>query len=190
MRCFIALPIDPNTRQKLHNISMQLQTQPWAQQVKWFSANNYHLTIQFIGSKVAADKVDQIMQAMDNWLEKIPAFEIRIKRIELFPDNSAPHTITATIENNARLNQLAKLVADKLSAIGLQPSQQSFRPHISLGRINTKADRKDFLIPLELNQASEFDLALRVDTITLYQSELTQTAPIYTELKSIYLNNH
>ncbi|QCU90281.1 RNA 2',3'-cyclic phosphodiesterase [Thiomicrorhabdus sediminis] len=190
MRCFIALPIDPNTRGTLHNCSLRLQTQPWAHHIKWFNADNYHLTLQFIGSKVTADKVDQITQAMDNWLENIPAFEIRIKRIELFPDNSAPHTITATIENNPRLNRLAKLIADKLSTIGLQPSQKSFRPHISLGRINTKAGSKDFLIPPALNQVSQFDLALRVDTITLYRSELTQTAPIYTELKSIYLNNH
>ena len=188
MRAFIALPIDSGTTTKLNTAVSLLKKQAWSNHIRWFPASNYHVTIQFLGSKLETNKVNEIVNSIDNWSisESIPPSRIKISGIQLFPSEQSAHTIVASIQADDFLLHIASLVENQLKSIGLMKSQQDFRPHISLGRIERQTDLTSLTIPAEL--AYFKNTWLNIDSITLYQSELTQTSPIYTPLKTIYLH--
>ena len=189
MRCFIALPIDQKTASALEKISLQLQSLPWAKEVRWFPKENYHLTLQFIGSKVDPHKVQKVINSMECWFaEGMSYFEAEIRRIQTFPNPRSPHTIVASLDATIIMQYLVREIEDHLKPIGLERNKQAFRPHISLGKIKPKADTDSFYIPDEIAQPE--DQWLTVDTITLYQSQLTSNSPIYTPLKSIHLERY
>lgn len=186
MRCFIALPINIETANKLEQISQVLQTQPWANNVHWFPKENYHLTLQFVGSNVSTSKVKQIIDSMDDWFsEGMSFFEAEIRQIKTFPTAKNPHTIIASLDATIMLQYLVREIEDHLKPIGLERNKLAFRPHISLGRIKPKADASQISIPNQLTNPE--NTWLTVDTITLFQSELTDKSPIYKPLKSIHL---
>jgi len=189
MRCFIALPIDQHTSSALEKLSQQLQTLPWAKNIRWFPKENYHLTLQFIGSKVDPHKVQAIIQSMDNWFaEGMTFFEAEIRRIQNFPNPRSPHTIVASLDATIIMQYLVREIEDHLKPMGLERNKQAFRPHISLGKIKPKANTDNLYIPDEIAQPE--NIWLTVDTITLYQSQLTDHSPIYTPLKSIHLERY
>ncbi len=189
MRSFIALPIDPKTALYLEKVSQTLQQQPWADSVRWFPKENFHLTLQFIGSKVRNEKIEQIIRSMDDWFaEGMSFFEAEIRKIQLFPSPSQPHTIVASLDTTLLLQYLVREIEDHLKPIGLERSKQSFRPHISLGRIKTHADLSVIHLPDSFSHIE--NRWLTVDRLTLYKSQLTEQSPIYTPLKTIYLERY
>lgn len=188
MRNFIAIPIDLETTQKLSKKVLALQSAGWAKHIRWFNSENYHLTLQFLGSKLEIEKVNQIVNVMDDWhLNEMLSFKTDIKSIQLFPESHSAHTIVATVNGSTKIQSLISRITETTNLIGLSPTKQDFLPHISLGRITKQVNLNELLIPTEIAYCD--NIKLKVDTITLYQSQLTTQAPIYTPLKSIFLKN-
>lgn len=188
MRSFIAIPINLETTQKLSKKVLALQTANWAKHIRWFNSENYHLTLQFLGSKLETKKVNQIVYAMDDWhLHEIQSFQTDIKSIQLFPNSHSAHTIVASVNNCSKIQSIAHHITKATEQIGLKPAKQDFLPHISLGRINKQVNLNELLIPAEIAYCD--NIKLKIDTITLFQSQLTTQAPIYIPLKSIFLKN-
>lgn len=186
MRCFIAIPIDPKTTMALQRISLELQKLPWKENVRWFPAENYHLTLQFLGSKLEDQRVAEVMESMDNWFSKgMSFFDAEIRKIQPFPTPKQAHTLIASLDATQMMQYLQREIEEHLKPIGLERRKQSFRPHISLGRIKTHCDHYLIKIPPEIEFPE--DIWLRVDKITLYQSQLTKTSPVYRPLKTIEL---
>lgn len=195
MRCFLAIPVKTNTAKYLEEVVQTLKQQAWAKDVRWFPVKNYHLTLQFLGDKLEQSKVREVMQRMDSWqttlIPNLPLpIDLPIKEFEFFPDQQQPHTIIAKFSNPALIKLMQK-AATELEHIGLQRSSLSFRPHISLGRIQPKSDLVGHASNINIAQlidsaTSTKPPVLNVDCITLYKSELGNTLPIYHDLKTVY----
>lgn len=186
MRSFIAIPLNESCRKQLQEKVKLLKKLPWADDIRWFPAENYHLTLQFLGGKLEPSKVQQVIDSMDHWFsEGMTHFEAEIRKIKLFPSSKSAHTIVASLDATIMMQYLVREIEDHIKPLGLSRSKQAFRPHISLGRIGKQAELDKLDIPTEIAECE--DIWLNVDTITLYQSQLTEQAPIYTALKSHYL---
>ena len=189
MRAFIAIPIDQKTIQSLDNHVQNLKGTAWGKDITWFPASNYHLTLQFLGSKLEPQKVADIGASMQEWFaEGMSFFEAEIKGIRLFPSQRAPHTIIASLESTLLLQYLVREIEDQLKPFGLNRSKQAFRPHISLGKIPKTVNPESLLIPSDLQHCH--DITLTVDQLTLYQSELTNDFPCYTALQTKCLERY
>lgn len=183
MRNFLAIPIDRNTQARLKKGVETLQQYRWANDIVWFPPENYHITLHFLGSAVLATKIRQVCHRMNEWFNgDIEAFSLTIKGLELFPSTLKAHSLVALIENSPELRHLVDQVEQQLNALGFCRSQQTFIPHITLGRIPRTQDLQKIHIPSDL--ALNFELALPVNKITLFQSQLTEHSPIYTPLQS------
>lgn len=186
MRTFIALPIDREVTTLIKNKVDILKNQAWSSHINWFIPDNFHITLQFLGGNLEIQKVSQIINSMESWLNSnFHEFNVKIESIQLFPDNEKPHTIVATIEKNENLENLVEKIETHCKLIGLEKSKLTFKPHISLGRIKPKTMINEIKIP---NTLKDFNtISLTVNKITLFESIQTNQAPIYKELKSIYL---
>ncbi|MDX1352568.1 MAG: RNA 2',3'-cyclic phosphodiesterase [Thiomicrorhabdus sp.] len=190
MRAFIALPIDLKTTNLLHDKVCLLKNQAWYPNITWFKPTNYHLTVRFLGGHLENNKIDKIVNSIDDWFtfSEIGPFSIQLSNLELFPSSASAHTIIASINPNHTLFQLEAMLNTYLKQIGLEKPQQTFVPHISLGKIHKGSDLCPISIPDAI--ASFNNIRLNINSINLYQSELTTHSPIYTVLKTVYLYPH
>lgn len=186
MRCFIALAIDTDATTQLAAKIQQLKLHPWSEGIRWFLPQNFHITLQFLGGHLENNKVQEIQSSMNDWVNKeISAFQLQLNKIELFPNSDSAHTLIASVKKNQELQILVDNLWIDTQKIGLRKANQEFIPHISLGRIYKQTDLSKIIIPRTL--ASCENIWLNVNAVTLYQSELTATAPVYTKIKSIQL---
>jgi len=186
MKTFIALPIDNKVTKLIKNKVDMLKNQTWSNHINWYIPDNFHITLQFLGGKLDDKKVLHVLSSMDFWLDStFDKFNVKIESIQLFPDNEQPHTIVASIEKNKKLEYLVEQITKCTKSIGLEKAKLTFKPHISLGRIKCQSMIKDIEIPNFLKNFNT--ISLTVNKITLFESIQTHQAPIYKELKSIYL---
>ncbi len=189
MRAFIAIPIDQQTTQLLIDDVQTLKSTAWGTKIIWFQPSNYHVTLQFLGGKLEPEKVADIAASMPTWFaEGMSFFEAEIKGIRLFPNQHAPHTIAASLQNTLLLNYLVREIEEQLKPFGFNRSKQAFRPHISLGKIPKKVDTETIEIPSALQNCH--DMRVTVDQLRLYQSELTDRFPCYTALQIKWLERY
>lgn len=190
MRCFFAIPIDPITQNGLDKKVAQLQCLEWAQEINWIPTENRHLTLRFLGAKIPEEKVFSITQSMNNWFkEGMSYFDAEILNIQPFPCEQNPHTIVAALDATLPLQSLVREIEDHVRPLGFTKSKQAFRPHISLGLLHKSTDLKNIHMSKEIANCD--NLLLKVEQITLYQSQLSNNKPpLYTELKSCYLEQN
>lgn len=189
MRAFLAIPVDSETTNTLTKIAEQLQQTDWGQRIIWFPPENYHLTLHFIGGKVDPVKIQKIADSMPNWFaEGMSHFEADVLGVRLFPTPQKPHTLVASLDATLLMQSLIREIEEQIKSFGFTPASRAFRPHISLGRIPGDMDPQTIHLPEFATHLQ--DVWLKVDRITLYESELTDNSPIYTPLAEYLLETY
>lgn len=189
MRSFIAIPIDKQTTKALKSHVEILKKTFHHHSIRWVPEQNYHLTLYFLGNDLQESQLEHIKNSMQNWFsEGMSFFEAEIINIKLFPNSNNPHTVVASLDSTIMMQYLVREIEDHLKPLGIQKAKHAFRPHISLGRLTKEACVEHIEIPAA--QQTIEDLWLEVDTLTLYQSQLSQPDPIYTPIHSIKLERY
>jgi len=189
MRCFIAIPIDSATTNDLKIKVDQFKQQSWGGYIRWYPAENYHLTLQFLGDKIDPQKVFEITRSMENWFsEGMSFFEASLSEIKLFPSKHKAHSLITALDSTIMMQYLVREIEDQLKPLGFSRSKQAFRPHISLGKIPSNFDLTKII--LDEKMATFDNTWLTVDRLTLYQSQLSDSGPTYTPLETKLLERY
>ena len=137
---------------------------------RWVPPEQLHLTLRFIGETDGA-----MCRSISTALAKIhsPAFSLQLRGIGFFPPRKAPHTLWAGVEKSDDLLQLHRKIESALTAIGLEPEQRKFAPHVTLARLRgTPADKiGGFLVQHSLLSLPPFP----VSSFGLYSSVLSRS---------------
>jgi len=182
MRVFIAIDIDEKIRAALSGLQQQLQsgTDIKKGDVKWVKPEAVHVTLKFLGELKDA-KIVEICNIVKNVAAEHKSFELYIESVGHFGGRSARVLWVGTGQGNDNLCRLAKTLEQRFALAGWPEETREFTGHLTLCRIkNSKAGVK-------LAQASEDykDFKLGVvfaDSISVYQSQLTPSGPVYTVL--------
>ena len=190
MRCFIAVDIDENIKARLAEVAGRIADQCSIKRrdVKWVKPEIIHLTLKFLGDIPNERSVD-VCNAVESACENHNIFEIEIAGIGYFGGRSA-RVIWAGIDGGSeQLGLLAGDIDIQLAEEGFSPEKRKFSGHLTLARVKNftagiklagicdKAEFQDF------NAGSSC-----VDSVKVYQSELTQTGPVYTVLADYRLS--
>ena len=144
------------------------------QKIRWLPPENYHLTLVFSGD-VESAKISALQLALERKLESTKAVPLTISAITPFPF-SRPRIAAALVEHTTELLQLQSDVANCVRKCGITPERRRFVPHVTLGRLKPRAGKT-------INfQAMNILLSGFADSVTLFQSELTQDGAIHTAL--------
>ncbi len=143
-------------------------------QGKWVEEQMLHLTWVFLGNLHSIDSIEDKMDRMDNLLSTS-------KLVSLSVFGKPPRVLYATVPRNGNIENQARIF-DKS---GFDMSR--FKPHVTLCRIkNINGDDK-FKSTLD---KFRYELSGKISTeIILYESKLTPSGPIYSELKRIHSIN-
>ena len=182
MRCFIAIDIDEQIRKALANLQTELQGKVDIKRsdAKWVNPENIHLTLKFLGES----KDEQIMDICNitgDVAGRHKKFELDIESVGHFGGRSARVLWVGTGQNCEKLLQLQQDLEQQLDEAGWPKEARKFSGHLTLCRIrNARAGIK---LAQLARDYKDFNLGtMPVDSISVYQSQLTPQGPIYTVL--------
>lgn len=182
MRCFIAIDIDEKLKAALVDLQRQFAEKAKIKKndVKWATPEAMHLTLKFLG-EVKDDRIVEVCNAVRDAAGSSKSFELDIESVGHFGGRSARVLWVGTGRGSDNLCRLQEDIEQKLSATGWPRETREFSGHLTLCRVkNSKAGVK-------LAQMSEDYKNLNLgtvsaDSVTVYQSLLRPTGPIYTVL--------
>lgn len=172
IRAFFAINLDDEIKHQLFNVGTNLR-EKLNLSVKWVKENHLHLTLRFLGN-IEPNEVTLLASSLTD-LESFPAFDLTFSQVIAFPLQK-PRIIGMAIEPSNILGKVIDHLSNNLIKLGFKPEERIFLPHITLGRI-AKPRRKG----LQLDY-SNFPTKQSVNSITLFQSEISPEGSIYSVL--------
>jgi 2'-5' RNA ligase len=187
MRCFIAIDIDETVRTALGDLQQQLQAKTDVKKgdVKWVKPESVHLTLKFLG-EIKDEQIAGVCTAVGDAVKRHKSFELDIESVGHFGGKSARVLWVGAGRGSDALRQLQKDIEQQLAAAGWPPESREFTGHLTLCRIrNSRAGMKLARLAQEYK---DFKIGpMRVDAVSLYESQLTPSGPIYTVLANYEL---
>ena len=169
LRLFLAVPIPESIADRLLTLAADV---PGA---SWRSAEQYHLTLRFIG-----DVNEAIARDIDTELGRIIAapFAIALSGVGSFGGRE-PSALWAGVSAPPDLARLGGACESAIRACRLAPERRSYRPHVTLAYLNGASDHD---VAHFLSDAAEFRTApFQVDHFCMYASRATRAGSYYTQ---------
>ena len=184
MRCFIAIEIDDEIRAELGNLQAELRKEadPGKGSVKWVEPKNIHLTLKFLG-EVRDSEIVEICNITKDVADRHSRFQIELGGVGSFGGRSARVVWVGATKGVELLEKIQQELETKLEEKGWPRENKRFSAHLTLCRIkNVKAG---FRMAELAEQYKDYEIGtVNVDSINVYQSQLTRQGPIYTVLGS------
>lgn len=185
IRVFIAIEIDSEIKDKLSEYLSKLKRT--GADVKWVSPENIHLTMKFIGH-IEKEALVDLNKVINDAVSNIEPFSISVGDIGAFPSLNKPRVVFVCVQErgNNLLNIYERL--DKgVESLGIKKESKKYVGHITLGRV--KSQRNISRLKNTLNSGAECYFGCeKVTSLSLIQSKLTPTGPLYTRLNNFILN--
>jgi len=176
MRTFISLDIPTEIKSEITKIQSDLKEA--GVEAKWVKPENTHITIAFLGSinEKQITKVKEILTPMNRFIKK--PIKLQLKKLSAFPNIDRARVIFIELSGEIeRLNDLAANLRNELKNKNIWFDEKPFVPHITLGRIKKPQDLSLIIQKVKVKQPILF-----LSKISLKQSQLTSSGPIYTKL--------
>ena len=184
IRSFLAIELPEAIRNKIDEIQGDLKSSH--ADVRWVSPEKIHLTLKFFGN-IEEARVEPIIKAIENPVRNTPAFTVKVRRIGAFPHWKNPRVIwMGVIDERGILSPFQKELETELEGIGFEPEARAFRPHLTLGRVNSSRGKEGLIQKMERYQEEDFG-DFNVERIVLFKSDLRPAGPIYTRLREVRL---
>jgi len=190
-RLFIAAPLPGPVVDHLGHLLEDLSSRDLP--VRWTATNALHLTLQFIG-EVPTERAELLRMSFANAAPKSGQIKLKTGQLGVFPNEKRPRIVWIGLEGQTdRLNALRREMAAMLDRLGIATEQQSFKPHLTLGRARDSVDQ---LFPYQLNEAlnansiqeiAAHPIDFTISEVVLFRSHLEKSGARYEELVSVRL---
>jgi len=187
MRVFIAVDINDEIKKAIGDVQRQLQSRVKSSQrsVKWVRPDVMHLTLKFLG-EVDDGAITDVCKAVENTAGRHKKFDLDVETLGCFGGRSARVVWVGCGAGGEQLVRLAEDLDDKLGLIGFAKETRRFTGHLTLCRI--KNVRDGYELASAVDSFGPFSAGtVSIEAVTIYQSELTRSGPVYTALASYKL---
>lgn len=132
MRLFVALEIpEPVRREVARRMAGVRDRLPRA---RWVDPDNIHLTLLFLG-ETPEDRVPVLSEKLREAFARHPPVTVRLSEGGTFPPKRPARVAWVGLEAPEELAAVqADAVAAAVEAVGFQPEDRPFRPHVTLAR--------------------------------------------------------
>jgi 2'-5' RNA ligase len=147
---------------------------------KWVEAHNLHFTFKFLGD-TDAQLIPKICDVLDEELQR-KHIEIEFAGLGAFPNLRDPRVLFVKMNYaNRALEKIRDSIENKLYSLGIPKESKAFKPHLTLLRVKS-CNPESFQSVLQNYQDFSFGVQSAFK-ISLIESKLTPSEPIYTNLK-------
>jgi RNA 2',3'-cyclic 3'-phosphodiesterase len=171
IRSFIAIPV-----KGLPKIDRILDEIGRIRGIKGISPENVHLTLKFLGDIDVDHEVPEISEILTEIAGRHDPFSLLFHNTGAFPTIPSMRVAWIGIQSP----EIISLAKDVIQSLPPRPGEkkQSFRGHLTIGRVKFQGEIDRARRLLEQNTEQEFG-TLNVEEFHLIKSDLTPHGPIY-----------
>jgi RNA 2',3'-cyclic 3'-phosphodiesterase len=147
---------------------------------KWVPAENYHVTLVFLGNTTAEIK-DEVIEKLHQIQDQLEPFELLISGVDAFGSERDARLVYCGVQNKKALRHLVDQTRDVLG----MPADETYSPHLSIARLRNPANIKDIISPVKRKDFFK----VKVSEIRLYKSILAGPYPVYKVIERIPFKN-
>ena len=157
--------------------------------VRWTDAENIHLTLKFLGDTSDA-LVSMLESSIASLAEPLFPFEVECRGFGAFPSPDRPRILWAGLDAKSAevLGLLQQALERDLQEIGIAADEREFLPHITLGRLKSRA-APDLGEVFGRYDDLSFGKSYIKDLV-LYESQLRHDGPRYHVIERFPLGQH
>jgi 2'-5' RNA ligase len=174
MRLFAALPLPPSTVQALALLQSGWRGAGWP--LRWVAPASLHVTVRFFG-EVAPEVAGPLGTMLDDAARGTGPVTLEPVAVRPFPAGARARLVWLELAAEPALELLAHRVELGATALGLVPARETFRPHVTLARVE-----RDARLPREAGPriaAASLPATFSVEELHLMESHLGAGAPRY-----------
>ncbi len=170
MRLFVAIDLPWELRERLALLAGR--GIPGA---RWVPAENFHLTLRFIGEIQAwqAEEIDHAFAALRG-----RGFALTLAGVGTFSKAGRVTQLWVGVERNPMLDHLHAKIETTLQRVGLAPERRRFVPHVTLARLDNAVESRLAAFVQQHNLFRADPVA--VAHFTLFSSRLGKEQAVYT----------
>lgn len=177
-RLFFAIPLPRYVSESLARLREE------ARGFRWILPENYHLTLNFLG-EVESEAEEAVRRAAREI--RVGSFFLPVAGVGHFPPRGEPQVVWAGVGGgHPHLFQLQHRLTDALFALGFDPGERAWHPHITLARCagaSAEAVRQ-----FEKRHAGFETAPMRITEYILFASERRGTRRFYSAVENFPLD--
>ncbi|MBI4822727.1 MAG: RNA 2',3'-cyclic phosphodiesterase [Nitrospirae bacterium] len=183
IRCFISVELPLEIKRSIDEKTKALRDS--GDDVKWVRIENLHITLKFLG-KTPEARLPEIKDRLTSAVSPLRSFSIEFASAGAFPNVRYPRIVWLGIRNSEHLVRLQSAVEMALTAIGFEPEERQFKPHLTIGRVKSARGKEALVREIENLKGTVFG-KIQVENISIMKSELHPKGSKYTRLDDIPL---
>ncbi len=187
MRVFLAAEPDAAAQSALTSTLRRTQTDldAAATDLRWTPDTNLHVTLHFLG-EVDQPTADRLRESLRASLETA-AFTSVFDRMVVSPPAGRPRVIWIAASEPGAWPALHLDTGGRIRDAGLPVEARRFNPHVTLGRVRDRKRVDGRELRSRVARADPVPVAWRVDSVTLFRSDLSGPRPTYDRLCTVPL---
>ncbi|OGY88811.1 MAG: 2'-5' RNA ligase [Candidatus Komeilibacteria bacterium RIFCSPLOWO2_01_FULL_52_15] len=179
-RLFVAAELPKDSRVRL---ARSFSAIPLSGGFRRIPEEQLHITLKFLGA-TDVTLLPELIAALEKATAPAEAMSVEFGHVVLMPQHR-PRVVACAVSAPQELSDLARSIDDALYAARIaQPERRIFRPHITLARVSTTPAPAD-VAALTSWQPVKDDIL--IDSISLFESVLKPSGPVYTILNTFHL---
>lgn len=182
IRAFFSLTLPQSVIRSLADHADKLAEFDRRAEVNWVDSEQYHLTLCFLDN-ITLEQVDQLERLCKQRLADVDSLHVHVNAATNYRVGKKFSLIAALTDQSEALMALHDLMVNIAAEAGISYEEHDFKPHITLGRMDTKNKFK------QPDVWPELDLYSLADSVVLLQSRPGERGSIYTPLFEIPLQD-
>lgn len=181
-RAFIAIEIPAEIKKTIAAQTAALRSEQ-AQNLRWVSSENMHLTLKFLG-EFSQENLERMFQEMQQEAAQVSPFEIASGGLGCFPNPRQARVLWIGLRAPAVLGKLVSRLDAAAARLGCLLEERPFTAHLSIGRVKEGLPAQELTrlqTSMAVHPVGETGRFM-VENLTLFRSELRPQGSLYTPL--------
>ncbi|GGC51227.1 RNA 2',3'-cyclic phosphodiesterase [Haloferax sulfurifontis] len=176
MRCFLAVDLPDSLAAGVAAVQDRLSD---ADGLRFTDPERAHVTLKFLG-EVSPDRIAEVEDAVESAVEDagVGPFDASVGGLGVFPSLDYIRVVWVGVgDGAAELTQLHEAIERETTALGFDPENHDFTPHVTLARMDDA--RGKVLVRRVVEDESPTVGSFRVREVRLKKSDLGPDGPEY-----------